>query len=300
MALPLVSVIIPSYNHGQYLREVVESVEKAGYPNTEIIILDDGSTEPSSLEEARKFQQAGYQVIFQENRGVAATRNHGIRFAKGKYVIPLDADNRVLAPYFFKGVEILENNPDCGVVFGDAIVFGQKQAIWPNSPVRLDQILFENFIDNCTIIRKSAWEKVGGYDEKAPFNTWEDWYLWLDFLDAGYSFIHLPEFCFEYRYLENSKVRTAFADRLHRLEIYQYIFPKQKRLIEKFSATGDLPKDKARKMLSDLYGQLAYYQLGYGNISAGILSIFRAWRMGHPIQKIIKTGLGWPIRRFFH
>lgn len=298
MAHPLVSVIIPSYNHGHYLRDAIASVEQSGYPNTEIIILDDGSTDPASTAEARRLQELGYHVIFQKNMGVAATRNNGIRVAKGQYIIPLDADNRLLTPYFFKGTEILESNPKCAVVFGDALVFGEKNTVWPNSPLQLNQILFENHIDNCTIIRKSAWEKVGGYDENAPFHTWEDWYFWLDLLDAGYSFTHLPEFCFEYRYLGNSKVRSAVTDFRNRLVIYQYIFPKQKKLIEKFCESGELSKTSARKMLASLYGQLAYFQLGFGNIFTGFQLLFKALQQGHSLLKILKTAVVWPYRRW--
>ncbi len=297
MGNPLVSVIVPSFNHGRYLREAIESVEKIAFREVEIIILDDGSTDQASIEEAQKLQSQGYQVVFQENKGVAATRNHGIRLARGKYIIPLDADNRLLAPYFFKGVEILEEKPECGVVFGDALVFGEKETTWPNSPLRLDQILFENYIDNCAIFRKSVWEKVGGYDENAPFHTREDWYFWLDLLDAGYTFEHLPEFCFEYRFLQNSKVRSRFADPKNRLIIYRYIFPKQKRLIEKFAQKGDLPKEKARKMLADLYWQLAYYELGFGNIGKGYQDLFQSLRLGQDVWKSLKTGLGQVVKR---
>jgi hypothetical protein len=139
---------------------------------------------------------------------------------------------------------------------------------------------------------------VGGYDEKAPFHTREDWYFWLDLLDAGFTFIHLAEYCFEYRFLENSKVRSRFADPRNRLVIYQYIFSKQKRLIEKFSEKGELDKEKARKMLSDLYWQLAYYELGYGSLAAGYSSLFSSLKLGQPVLKIMKTALAWPLKKF--
>jgi glycosyltransferase involved in cell wall biosynthesis len=297
MSTPLVSVVIPCYNHGAYLQEAIDSVEKIPFPDKEIIILDDGSKDEQTLEKVRSLGKSGYQVVFQENKGVAATRNHGISLAKGKYIIPLDADNRLLEPYFTKGVEILESDSSCAVVFGDAIVFGQKETIWPNSPLQLGQILFENYIDNCAIFRKSAWESVGGYDEKAPFHTREDWYFWLDLIEKGWKFIHLPEFSFEYRFLGNSKVRSRFSNPTNRLIIYEYIFPKQKRMIEHFLDSGELERAKGRQILSDLYWQLAYYHLGFGKIGKGYKKLFTSLMLGQNLGKTLKTALVWPIRR---
>ena len=297
MGHPKITVIIPGFNHGKYLREAVESVETAGYKEYELIIIDDGSTDQESVKVAQELKNEGYNVILQNNQGVAATRNNAIRLAKGEFIIPLDMDNRLLAPYFFEGLQILLDNPEIGVVYGDAKVIGEKSGTWVNHPMQLEEMLFENYIDTCTIIRKKMWEEVGGYDSKAPVPTRQDWIFWLDCINAGWKFHHLNMFCFEYRYLETSEVRKYFKALKKRLLITEYIYFKQENLIQKFTRNGEISPAKANEMLGKLRMQLAYYHLGFGSILKGYSFLFGSFIGGNSLIKIIKTGLGWPIRR---
>jgi glycosyltransferase involved in cell wall biosynthesis len=293
-----ITVVIPSYNHGKYLQDAVESVENSGFQNYEIIIVDDGSTDSSSTKVAQEFKNKGYNVILQNNQGVAASRNNAIRIAKGEFIIPLDADNRLLKPYFFEGLKILEQNPEIGVVYGDAQVIGEKSGTWVNHQMQLEEIIFENYIDNCTIIRKSAWESIGGYDEKAPFHTREDWYFWLGLIGKGWKFHHLNEFCFEYRFLADSKVRSRFADPKNRLVIYTYIYPLQEKLAWQYKNTPELSESQANFIVGKLRMQLAYYHLGNGSIVKGYFWLFQSLVGSNGLIAFFKTGLGWPFRRF--
>ena len=297
MANPRVSVIIPSFNHGIYLPEAVASIENSGFTDFEIIIIDDGSTDENSRKIAEGFLKKGFKVILQKNKGVAAARNNAIREASGAYIIPLDADNRLLTPYFYEAISILDNDQKVGVVYGDAQVIGEKTGTWVNHPMKLEEIIFENYIDNCTIFRKSAWESVGGYDENAPFHTREDWYFWLALIGKEWKFHHLNLFCFEYRFLENSKVRTRFSNPGNRLIIYTYAYPLQSSLISKFQDSKELSMDNSKIILGKLRMQLAYYHLGFGNVITGYKFLIGSAIGGNGIFKIVKTGLGWPIRR---
>lgn len=299
MTNPIVTVVIPSFNHGRFLKEAVESVEKFGGKDVEMIIVDDGSTDESSTRVAAELKEAGYHVILQENQGVAASRNNAIRLAKGRYIIPLDADNRLLGPYFEKGVAILEQNPKVGVVFGDARVIGEKSGTWINHPMQLEEMLFENYIDTCTIIRKSMWEDVGGYDVNAPVPTRQDWIFWLDCISRDWGFHYLPEFCFEYRFLETSEVRKYFRQLKKRLSITEYIFGKQKPLIVKFHQEGKLTKQQTESLLYRLKMQLAHYHLGFGSLFQGYQYLMEC--IGSPERdwaKLARIGFGWPIRRW--
>ena len=298
MNQPKVTVVIPSYNHGKYLQEAIDSVENSGFEDYEIIIVDDGSKDETSRKIAEQFKNKGCNVVLQENKGVAASRNNAIKIAKGEFIIPLDADNRLLKPYFFEGLKILLENPEIGVVYGDAQVIGEKSGTWVNHPMQLEQIIFENYIDNCTILRKSAWESIGGYDENAPFHTREDWYFWLGLIGKGWKFFHLNEFCFEYRFLENSKVRTRFSNPKNRLIIYSYIYPLQEKLAWQYKNTPGLSEQQANFIVGKLRMQLAYYHLGFGNIFEGYKWLFQSIIGKNGISNILKTGLGWPIRRF--
>ena len=296
----LITVVIPCFNHGAYLWEAIRSVENSGFDAFEIIIVDDGSTDPETRKVALEIQAAGYHIILQNNQGVAASRNNAIRLAKGEYIIPLDADNRLLKPYFFKGLEILQQNPEVGVVYGDALIIGEKSGDWKNHPLILEEMLFENYIDTCTIIRKSMWEQVGGYDSNAPVPTRQDYIFWLDCLKHDWKFVYLPEYCFEYRFLEGSEVRKYARISAKRLLITEYIFKKQHWLLQREAKKGANDAQKAKKIIARLQLQLASFHLESGSVLSGYKYLFAATDNGAVrFGKILKMGLGWPMKRFF-
>src|SRR6266540_5603640 len=125
----LVSLITPCYNHGIYIHEAIASIpyEKLTY-EIEHIIVNDGSTDPFTLEKLNQLEENGYKVIHQENLGLAAARNNAIKVAKGKYILPLDSDNKLHENYLTKAVEILENDDSIDVVYGDCLFFGEKNS----------------------------------------------------------------------------------------------------------------------------------------------------------------------------
>jgi glycosyltransferase involved in cell wall biosynthesis len=292
-----ISVIIPTFNHGQFVEEAVQSVEALNRPDVEILVIDDGSTDPDSQKVSQKLLEQGYQVFVRPNSGVAASRNFGIRQARGTYIVPLDADNRLLLPYFEEGLARLENDSEIGVVFGDALIFGEKTGTWVNHPLKPEEIIFENYIDNCAIFRKSAWESVGGYDENAPFHTREDWFFWLSLLGKGWKFSYLNAFCFEYRFLENSKVRSRFSILKNRLIITAYIYPTQVQLLDAFAARGAFDSKTRDRLKSRLQEQLGRYHMLGGSVAKGIGHLARALGNGASFFPIFRTGIGSLIRR---
>jgi glycosyltransferase involved in cell wall biosynthesis len=293
----IVSVVIPCFNHGLYLWEAIRSVEQAGYPHYEIIVVDDGSTDELTRKVAQEVKDAGYQIILQENKGVAASRNTAIALAKGKYIIPLDADNRLLKPYFFEGVKILDQYPQVGVVYGDALIIGEKSGDWKNHPLKLEEILFENYIDTCAIIRKSMWEDVGGYDVNAPVPTRQDYIFWLDCIGKDWKFKYLPSYCFEYRFLDNSEVRKYSRISSKRRIITEYLFERQKHLIQRELERKNLSKPHATKMLSRLRSQLAVYHFQSGSIWQAYGFLIRAFAFPQDFVRLFKIAVGGPIKR---
>ena len=107
---PLVSIIIPNYNHARYLGDAVHSVLNQDYQNFEIIVVDDGSTD-NSREVARQFGEK-IHYIYQENAGLSAARNTGIRVAKGSLIGVLDADDMYEPTFISTLVAVLESNPN--------------------------------------------------------------------------------------------------------------------------------------------------------------------------------------------
>ncbi|HEY8916042.1 MAG TPA: glycosyltransferase family 2 protein, partial [Chitinophaga sp.] len=91
MGNPIVSIIIPCYNQGHFLQDALKSLAACDADLYELIIVNDGSTDAATNTYLRELSNQGYHVIFQENQGLGAARNTGIRAAKGRYLLPLDA-----------------------------------------------------------------------------------------------------------------------------------------------------------------------------------------------------------------
>lgn len=194
------SVIIPCFNQGEFILDAISSVETCVEPVYEIIIINDGSTEPLTKKVLNSLKAKGYTVIDQNNQGLAKARNRGIELANGRYILPLDADNKVRARYITQGIEILDSHPEVGVFFGVPELFGDNGFIkWDIPGFNIDKILTQNYIDACAVFRKVVWKDCGGYDSKMPIQGWEDWDFWLSTVEKGWKFHFTTEILFDYR-----------------------------------------------------------------------------------------------------
>nr|WP_294988529.1 glycosyltransferase family A protein [uncultured Sediminibacterium sp.] len=206
---PLVSVVIPCYNHGAYIQEALDSIEidKINYP-VEIIIVDDGSTDQPTLQKLEALKTAGYQVIFQTNGGPASARNTGVKASKGTYILPLDADNKITPDYINKAIPILTEKA-VDIVYARPIFFGDLSQRKRQYKVRKYDdlnIVTGNFADACAVYKKTVWEKNGGYDTYIPFYGFEDWEFWINAASNGFHFYFLDEKLFYYRIVANSVI----------------------------------------------------------------------------------------------
>ena len=115
---PLVTVVIPTYNRADYIAETIESVLSQTYRNIEVIVIDDGSTDGTAQVVAPFIPRVSY--VQQENAERGASRNHGLRLARGKYVAFLDSDDVWLPTKVADDVAYLEARPDVGLIHTDA------------------------------------------------------------------------------------------------------------------------------------------------------------------------------------
>lgn len=207
---PLVSVIIPCFNHGKYIEETLQSIDNAKdkYP-VEIIIVNDGSTDNYTLQIFKKLEEQGYFVLHQENQGLPFARNNGIKIAKGKYILPVDSDDKIKYPYLNAAITILEKDPNIDIVYGDVEYFGNRTGVKKNKPIDKKHMLFSNHVGACAVYRKKIWESVGGYSINLPERTLEDWNFWLRCINNNMNFYYLNETCFQYRILDSSMLRTT-------------------------------------------------------------------------------------------
>jgi glycosyltransferase involved in cell wall biosynthesis len=237
-----VSVVIPCYNHGKLLMGGILSVLKSNFEDYEIIIVDDGSTDPLTLEIFKnleeKFQHNHrVQIIHQDNLGLADARNNAIMMSKGEYILPLDADNRIRPDYLSKAVEILDNNPEIGVVyayaktFGDedpyAKLFGGKKGVRKFQAFDGKTLLVNNFIDACSVLRKKVWEDCNGYDPDMGIMGYEDWDLWIGAMEKGWKFHLIKEALFDY-YIDSNSMISGCNIPENRRHLIRYICKKHK------------------------------------------------------------------------
>jgi glycosyltransferase involved in cell wall biosynthesis len=201
------SIVIPCYNHGEFVAEAVDSARRINRPDVEIILVDDGSTDENTKKEVDRLEsQGGITVIRQRNGGPASARNGAIRNAQGEYLLPLDSDNKIEPAYVEHGIRIMDAQPKVGVVYGDAQYFGTRTGRWVVGPFDADRMLHWNFIDACAIFRRKVWQQNCGYDGAMPVRGLEDWDFWLGTMENGWEFAYVPEVVFHYRVAEESMI----------------------------------------------------------------------------------------------
>lgn len=228
-----VSVIIPCFNHGDCLPSAVASAMRTSGVSFEIIVIDDGSTDPPTLKtlSALEHEHAGnpnLTVLRQANRGPAAARNNGIRAASGAYILPLDADNTVSPDYLAKAAAVLDAAPAVGVVYAYAERFGAQGGIWEFPQADERRLLIGNCVEACSVFRRSLWEQCGGFDERLIIG-YEDWDLWLSAAERGWQFHLLREPLFQYRIAPRSRT-SACNEPANRRRLLRFITEKHRGL----------------------------------------------------------------------
>jgi len=218
---PIVSVIMPCFNQGQFIEEAVESVIAQTFTPVEIIIINDGSTDIETVRLLNHYQKPNVSVIHTANQGPSAARNVGIHQAKGQYILPVDADDRIAPTYLEKAVPILESQPEVGIVYAQAELFGAKTGSFDLPPYQFPDILLGNMIFNSSLYRKADWEKAGGYNENMVLG-WEDYDFWLSILELGKEVFCIPEVLFLIRVVENS--RSQQMNQEYWIKSYAQIF----------------------------------------------------------------------------
>jgi glycosyltransferase involved in cell wall biosynthesis len=204
----MVSIIVPCYNSGDFLLDAVESCFKSSFQNFEILIVNDGSTDQLTLSHLESLAARDkIRVFHQPNQGVGKARNIAAAHAKGDFFFFLDADNRVRPDYFTEAVDAMRSRPTVGVVYAKPYFFneqGQAPERFTVRPYSFDALLAGNFIDMCALVRRSAFEKVAGFDESRNLFGWEDWDLWIRIAMADWEFHLIDKVRYDYRVEDSS------------------------------------------------------------------------------------------------
>ena len=226
---PLISVVIPAYNAGQFLDETLESVLSQTYENWECIIVNDGSTD-NTESVAKKWceKDSRFRLTNKENGGLSSVRNWGIKESKAEYIAFLDADDILTPDSLEVRINVLiEQNVDLVATklqhFTDKLPKVSKnnarQDVLYYAKEGLTQLMAFNKVTPSTVLcKKSVMDEVGGF-------TWhkkaEDLHCWLKVLFAGYKIYRIDETLLLYRLVENSMSST---DRNCSKEVFEIIY----------------------------------------------------------------------------
>ncbi len=216
MSDSLVSIIIPAYNAEKYVKAAIDSVLHQTYPNIEVVVVDDGSTDSTkAIIEELACGDNRVRVFSQKNVGQSAARNAGIGQARGEYVAFLDADDLFLPEKIERQVRYLEAHPDCGISYCKIYHFFDENppelyyfpVLHPSGNIFAD-LLRGNFINPLTVVvRRSVLDEFGAFEN--TFRRVDEQYLWLKLSYRGVRFAYLDEPLGLYRVHANSLSNEA-------------------------------------------------------------------------------------------
>ncbi|MBI4673967.1 MAG: glycosyltransferase [Chloroflexi bacterium] len=208
MSPPLASIIIPCYNATRFMRDALDSALAQDYAALEIIVVNDGSTDDFETGIAAYRDHPRVKIVSQENRGLSAARNRGIREAHGEYLKFLDADDWLAKDALSKQVAVLQTQPALGFVYCDVIhVDAAGKPLGDYSVANARRILNGDilpsllvggyFTPNTVLVPRRVLDHVGGFDE--TLTAREDYELWLRIVCEGYPAYFVPEKLVYYR-----------------------------------------------------------------------------------------------------
>lgn len=208
---PRFSVVIPCYNGGAYLPGALASVRAQTVGDVEIVVVDDGSDQPETLAVLDRLG-GDVRLVRQENKGLAAARNAGMAAATGAFLLPLDCDD-ALAPCFLEATAAaLGAHPEAAFAFTHLRLTGDREGVLAKGYNPFAQ-LFLNQLPYCMLMRRAAWERLGGYDETMR-RGYEDWEFNIRAGAEGLQGIVVPEPLFIYRVSAAGMLKSV-SSRIH-------------------------------------------------------------------------------------
>jgi len=221
--MTLVSIVVPCYNLGAFLVEAVESALGQTYAAVEVIVVDDGSTDPETI---RVLEQADWpraRIVRKQNGGCPSALNAAVALARGRYILALSADDRVHPDYVRQAVEVLKARGEVGIVYCSAEFFGDRTGPWQLPDYSRDEMAHGNVIPVTAMFRRDDWEKVGGFNEEAVLGL-EDWDLWLRVISLPREVVKLEQVLFYYRIRYDSATMQMAQDPLRTAKAQAVVF----------------------------------------------------------------------------
>lgn len=284
-AMPKVSVVLPVFNAGDYLRSALNSILRQTYSDFELIAINDGSTDGSlQLLQEIAAQDSRVRVISRTNKGLVATLNEGVALAEGEFIARMDSDDIALPTRFAKQIDYLESHPECVAVGsrvllidGDGLPICEFAKAVEHEDIDSAHMAGEGgaIPHPSVIIRKAALQRIGGYREEYLYA--EDLDIFLRLAEIG-RVANLPEVLLEYRQHPTSigysrratQKRSAYAAVM---DSYRRRGLNSAEIGEKFQ--NDVFLDPT---LAAVYVKWGWWALGGGNLRTARKYAFRAFK----------------------
>ena len=212
--IPKVSIAIPCFNYGQYLDEAVDSVLTQTFQDFEIVIVDDKSTDGTTGDIVKQQEKKDSRIktfFHEQNKRMAGARNKAINESSGRFIVPLDADDK-LHPDFLQECynQIIGRKEH--IVYTDMRFFGtlNKDYLFPN--YNLNSLYIRGQFPVTVMYHKIHWEQVGGYNETFK-EGYEDWEFAINMGEHGHTGFHIPKILFYYRWKDNSTIHNTMRNK---------------------------------------------------------------------------------------
>ncbi len=188
------AVVVACFDDGATLGETLESL-RVQEPH-ELVVIDDGSTDPQTLAVFDEVRAAGVRVVARPNGGLSAARMTGVSSTSAPYVLPLDADDRLAPDALARLAAALDAHPEAALAWGDVETFGDV-TLRVAGARQLDpwQITYVNELPVCSLIRRDRLIAAGGWQ----ISGYEDWDLWMAFAERGWEGVYVPGTVLHYR-----------------------------------------------------------------------------------------------------
>ena len=218
-----ITVVIPCYNQGKYVKETIESVKKSTYEDFYCVIVNDGSTDNSEEEILSAISgDCRFRYFKTENNGVGHARNIGISKSDSKYILCLDSDDKVSPTYIENGVKFLDKYDEFVLYYGRCNFFYDdgKEIEWDMRPYSYKALLKCNIIYCSHIFRRTAYNISGGYDEK--LGGYEDWEFLIRLLNNTSNVYRCNDIVFYYRrHLDSRDHQAKLNYKKYLVEIFK-------------------------------------------------------------------------------
>ena len=269
--MPSVTVVVPSFNHANYLAECLASLSAQTLVDWEAVVVDDASTEGdiAGVVEACDDRRITY-TRHERNLGAAAARNTGIRAGTADLIAPVDSDD-ILEPGFLERLcGELDDRPEADCSFPDFVLFGDASGRRNFGDGEVHDLVARQWLPGPGLVyRRRLWERVGGYCEDPALSAGnEDWDFYLAAAEAGFTARHVDEVLYRYRVGSTSTgMRLQYVNYLTR----EFILGRHRAFFERFGG--------ARRFLAEGYAVSAKASLARFERRRALTLAFHALRL---------------------